>query len=137
MMQLVISIDAGFELLPIAAGMDRIANVVIRKDRQGGDRITDEVVSLFEGFETDEIIRGAHQSLIVDGSPSHETSRQNVGIDRLSGIASQDMIESLYERAMLLDEMQYRADVALFEHVEKGRVDGLGMTRVFERPAAL
>ena len=53
-------VDAGLKFLSIAAGVDRITKVVIPKDRQRCDRITDPIIGLFEGFETDKILRGAY-----------------------------------------------------------------------------
>ena len=56
--------DAGFKLLPVAAGMQGVPNIIVAKDGKGCDGITDPIIGTSEGLQTDEIIRGRRQFLI-------------------------------------------------------------------------
>ena len=55
----------------------------------------------------------------------------------LLGVTSQDVLESLHEVAVPMDEMQHAADVDLCEAIEHGMVDGFTATGIAQSPADL
>ena len=48
--------NASFEFLPIATGMEGVADIIMPKDGELGDGITDPIVGGFESFQADEIL---------------------------------------------------------------------------------
>src|SRR6266446_7484377 len=141
--------DGGLKLLPVTAGVQGVANIIMAKDGKGCDGITDPIIGPSEGLQTDEIIRGSGQALIADigdishaakahiGPPGDQASGNRTVVCLLFGIASQDVIEGVHEVAVLIDEMQYRADVHLFESIENGMVDRLTAAGIGQGPADL
>ena len=50
------SVEARFEFLAIATGVERVTEIILPEDGQLGDGIADPVVRLFEGFEAEKIL---------------------------------------------------------------------------------
>src|SRR5712691_3070853 len=116
------------------------------KDREASDGITDLIICLSQGFETDEILRGECQRRVVHigdvahpakphiRGPGEETRRQGPRICLLFGIASEDVIEGVHEPAVFLNKMYYAADVHLGEDIVQGMVHRLTAAGILEGP---
>ena len=57
--------EAGFKLLAIATGMQRVAEVILAEDGQRGHGITDAVIGLAERFEAEKTLRGGSERLVA------------------------------------------------------------------------
>lgn len=142
-------VDAGFKLLPVAAGMDRITDIVVTEDRQRGGGVADEIVGGLQRFQADEIIRAACQLMVPNigdlshvaqshiGGPRNQTSDNQAIVRVLFPIAAEHMLESLYKVALLVDKMQHAGDIHLRQRIKKRMVHRVAAARIRQTPACL
>ena len=71
------------------------------------------------------------------GRPGNQEGGKDTVIHLLFDIAPQDVRKGCHELPASIDEMQNVADVYLRKRIEKGMVDRLTTTGIYQRPAAL
>ena len=65
-------VDAGLELLTVAAGMERLADIVVAEKRQLCNGVSDELIGCIDRLQTDEVVRLGHQRMGSDvGNLAH------------------------------------------------------------------